>query len=477
MQYISRPIPQHGENNSRCRSYKFLKHGAEDKKLVIATFYFWNSGLETQTTQRALLMTLLKQILKQLPDLLPLASPTRWENLCLFGRDSDWGDDELREILLLCVKNLEHFNATVAFFVDGLDEFQGDPKELISMFQEMRKFDYNKLCVASRPWNEFRDAFDKQPSLMVEQLTRNDIKNFVAARFESDPRFAQLRSPELNQLSEDIVTKASGVFLWVSLVVSSLITGMGNGDRITDLRKRFDLLPPDLSELYRKMIRSLDPFYLERAAQLFALVGGSRKPMNLLFASFIDEEDPQFSLRLEFKAISDQEIDIRMDTMRRRINSRSRGLLEVKGGTATSKGVSYDASSHEEVTVQYLHRTVKDFVESPDVQQTLRGALKTPFDPNLRLLAGKLAYLKSRDTRIVTQIGDYAIDKYVIDCFSYACEVEAQSTVPMIHLLDSLDETCASITKTPFLHNYYENRRFGGTFLSLAAACNVVEYV
>ncbi|KAI4596452.1 hypothetical protein KJ359_005584 [Pestalotiopsis sp. 9143b] len=223
------------------------------------------------------------------------------------------------------------------YWVTGIpDEFQGDPKELISMFQEMRSLPYNKLCVASRPWNEFKDAFDKQPSLMVEQLTRNDIKNFVAARFESDPRFAQLRSPELDQLIEDIVTKASGVFLWVSLVVSSLITGMGNGDRITDLRKRFDLLPPDLSKLYRRMIQSLDPFYLEHAAQLFALVGASRKPMDLLLASFVDEEDPQSALRMESKAMSDQQIDIRMDTMRRRINSRSRGLLEVKGGTHLS---------------------------------------------------------------------------------------------------------------------------------------------
>lgn len=480
MRYISRPVSQDDEESPRSRSYRFLRHGAGTERLLIATFYFWNSGLQMQTTQRGLLMTLLRQILEEIPDLLPLASPTRWENLCLFGRVPNWGDTELRQLLLLCVKSLEQFDATVAFFVDGLDEFQGDPKELISMFQEMRSLPYNKLCVASRPWNEFKDAFDKQPSLMVEQLTRNDIKNFVAARFESDPRFAQLRSPELDQLIEDIVTKASGVFLWVSLVVSSLITGMGNGDRITDLRKRFDLLPPDLSKLYRRMIQSLDPFYLEHAAQLFALVGASRKPMDLLLASFVDEEDPQSALRMESKAMSDQQIDIRMDTMRRRINSRSRGLLEVKGGTSTPQGISYDASSHEEVTVQYLHRTVKDFVESPDIQQTLTGAFKAPFDPHLRLLAGKLAYLKNMGTSILSRNlpGDHsAMDFYVIDCFSNASMVYAENIVPMIHLLDNLDEVCDTLSKTPFLLSLYADYQFGGTFLSLAAACKIVEYV
>lgn len=476
MRYISRPVAQDDEEYPRPRSYRFLRQTTSTKRLLTAAFYFWNSGLQMQTTQRGLLMTLLRQIMEELPDLLLLASPARWENLCLFGRVPDWGDNELRELLLLCVKNLEHFDTTVTFFIDGLDEFEGDPKELISMFQEIRTLPYNKLCVASRPWNEFTDAFNKEPSLRVEELTRDDIKKFVAARFDSDPRFAQLRSQELDQLIEDIVTKASGVFLWVSLVVSSLITGMGHGDRITDLRKRFDVLPPDLSKLYRKMIQSLDPFYLEHAAQLFALVGASREPMNLLLASFVDEEDPQFALRLEFKSMSDQEIDIRMDAMRRRINSRSRGLLEVKGGTSTPQGIGYDASSHKEVTVQYLHRTVKDFVESLDVQETLQRALKAPFDPHLRLLAGKLAYLKSMGTSILrrTALDDYILDSYVIDCFSNAYFVQAQSTVPMILLLDNLDEVCASIPRRPFLDRFHD---FGGTFLSLAAACNIVEYV
>lgn len=474
MRYISRPISQPDEEYPRSRSYKYLKRGADEKRLIVATFYFWNSGLQMQTTQRGLLMTLLRQILYEIPDLLQLASPARWENLCLFGQKPNWGDFELRELLLLCVRNLKHFNSTVAFFVDGLDEFEGDPQELISMFKEIRSLPDNKLCMASRPWNEFKDAFDKEPSLRMEYLTHDDIRNFVAAKFDSDPRFAQLRSPEMDQLIEDIVTKASGVFLWVSLVVSSLIAGMVNGDRIADLRKRFDLLPPGLYELYRKMIQSLDPFYLEHAAQLFTLVGASREPMNLLFSSFVDEEDPQFALQMGYRAMSDQEIDLRMDAMRRRINSRSRGLLEIKGGTPTPQGISYNAQSHRKVTIQYLHRTVKDFVESSDVQQTIQSALKEPFDLHLRFLAGQLAYLKSMGKGAFPPGG---LDNYVINCFSNADKVGSQSIVPMIHLLDNLDDTCSSITNIPFLSRFYEDHQFGGTFLSLAVTCNVVEYV
>lgn len=33
----------------------------------------------------------------------------------------------------------------------------------------------------------------------------------------------------------DIVAKADGAFLWIKLVVQSLMIGLGNGDGITDL--------------------------------------------------------------------------------------------------------------------------------------------------------------------------------------------------------------------------------------------------
>lgn len=45
-----------------------------------------------------------------------------------------------------------------------------------------------------------------------------------------------------------VVTKASGVFLWVALVVASLISGMNYGDRVLDLQKRLDLLPSELTK-------------------------------------------------------------------------------------------------------------------------------------------------------------------------------------------------------------------------------------
>jgi hypothetical protein len=98
-------------------------------------------------------------------------------------------------------------------------------------------------------------------------------------------------------------------------------------------QKRLELLPPDLSKLYEKILQSLDGFCLEHAAQLFALVNASSSPLDLVSASFADEDDIASALRREVKIIPSDQINLRMDAMRRRINSRTKGLLEVKGGS------------------------------------------------------------------------------------------------------------------------------------------------
>jgi hypothetical protein len=500
MKYICYPVESMEglDPAPRCREY--LTKWSGDKHLVIASFYFWNSGIQMQMTQRGLLTSLLHKILEQCPELAPLACPNRWETLCLFGDDpQDWEEQELRDALRRAMRNVSQLDATVALFVDGLDEFHGKPEELISLFQDILNFPNVKICVASRPWVEFQDAFKHKPSLMLEYLTYDDIKSFVTSRFHSEPVFVQLRRREeefADQLIEDIVSKAAGVFLWVALVVSSLLAGMSFGDRVSDLKRRLDLLPPDLSKLYEKMLLSLDQFYLEHAAQLFSLVGASSVPMNLVLASFADEDDPDFALRREIRPLSRDEIVLRMDTMRRRINSRSKGLLEVKGLVSTPEGVGYDPWNRKQCTVQYLHRTVKDYIENDDVQKTLQSAMRPTFDPHLGLLAGHLAYIKGLNLNEIS-----AADLWVnhFNEFLQSARAVLPSSIPkMILLLDEMDEAGSIIfqalgasrgikpksglwafwvSSSRELNRKNSPSGFDHAYLSLAVIFGIVEYV
>ena len=110
---------------------------------------------------------------------------------------------------------------------------------------------------------------------MLQDLTLKDIQIYVSSSFKNHAGFTKLekREPDFSrQLKDHIVEKASGVFLWVHLVVKSLLAGLLNGDRVSDLERRLDLLPPDLEHLYDKMLNSLDPFYYSHASQLFQLI-------------------------------------------------------------------------------------------------------------------------------------------------------------------------------------------------------------
>ena len=103
-----------------------------------------------------------------------------------------------------------HQEVKLCIFVDGLDEFGGCLDDLIRLFQDL------KICVSSRPWVQFEDAFKSRPSLMLQDLVYNDIKKYVANHLSSDTGCEKLRSREpayAAQLIENIVAKACGVFL------------------------------------------------------------------------------------------------------------------------------------------------------------------------------------------------------------------------------------------------------------------------
>ena len=68
-----------------------------------------------------------------------------------------------------------------------------------------------------------------------------------------------------------MVTKASGVFLWVVLVVRSLLRGLRNRDTIKDLRKRLEELPFGLAALYTHMLGHVEPLYKEQSSRAFQI--------------------------------------------------------------------------------------------------------------------------------------------------------------------------------------------------------------
>lgn len=106
------------------------------------------------------------------------------------------------------------------------------------------------------------------------------------------------------RLASEIVQKADGVFLWVKLVVSSMLDGLGNFDRGADLERRLSELPEDLENLYWHMIYRVKPvWYLEEGFRLLLIVKAARFGLNILQLCFADMQVKDFALKCEVNAL------------------------------------------------------------------------------------------------------------------------------------------------------------------------------
>ena len=493
------------------RTMDHLKTWAAGVPLVTAAFFFWNSGTRMQMSEVGFLQSMLSQILTERPALIPRILPERWETYDLFGHDeSIWSEPELQRAFRLLARE-EAPEAKFCFFIDGLDEFDGDHTNLIRLIKDMSPSSHIKLCVSSRPWVLFEDAFKHKPSLMLQDLTYPDIRHFIDSAFNNKPEFVELEKREPEYASElliDIAQKSSGVFLWVNLVVRSLLAGLVNGDRVSDLQRRLAFLPPDLENLYEKMLNSLDPFYLEHASQIFQHVRAANEPPSLLCLSFADEE-PEFILKMKVRPLPEGEEVSRADIMRRRLNSRCKGLLEV--GPAVSLPIDAvdfgDVSLVErptsvndrldkgislaDLTVQYLHRTVKDFLETPQVWDRIMLACPRTYDPYLAMCRSFVAQLKCLDPG---STGTEAFRRIVRKFIQYAYLVqdrleEGRSVQSFVSLMDEFDRTATSFheasMREPFwpckFCSAWETEAFsltnGLTFLSLAVRVGLHTYL
>lgn len=244
---------------------------------LIASFYFWGPGSKIQKSRVGLLRSLLHQLLEKRPDLCEFVAPRRRVFFDLAGIDVEspvWDWVELRECLLRFAVGIKG-KARLALFIDGLDEYDGNQEELVAFLQKLHKDHDPKLCVSSRPWNIFSDAFRLSPSLTMEELTQPDIDIYVEGHLSESPAIQQLRGlypDSINELMESVRTKAGGVFLWVVLVVEQLVITARDRPQLQEVWKVFNALPRGLEELYNTIQGNINSDAQKVASKLYQLV-------------------------------------------------------------------------------------------------------------------------------------------------------------------------------------------------------------
>ncbi|KAK7999567.1 hypothetical protein PG990_012167 [Apiospora arundinis] len=452
-----------------------LNTWAGARELVQAAFYFWNSGSHMQMSVDGLLQTVLHDCLRQTPGLVQEVLPERWEAATLFEVDDyPWTMEEVGQALRRLIMEV---CPEKRFFVmiDGLDECSGDQAQLIELITELTEDTENlKLCVASRPWNNFEDAFKGRPSLMLQNLSAADIDSYIISKFSANEGFSEfkVRDPTgANKLLESISKKAEGVFLWVHLVVQSLLEGLTNGDGLRDLQQRLEELPPNLEDLYTSILENLDEKYLDHASRLFQIVRACDDSPTLLRIALADQEDGDRAMQAPVKRLSDKDKYALCKYMKRKLISRCRGLLDISSSIAQPiydvqvNGYQDDSEPDEglrgvdiaDLEVQYLHRSVRDYIQSSEMWSWLIWANHEPFDPHSLLLKSHLLHLKGlHPTSLSARAMGFHIwmaIKYAKRSLSIHSKKKNEQAKEVVHLLDELDRTATILTASTVGNN------------------------
>ena len=164
----------------------------------------------------------------------------------------------------------------LAIFVDGLDEFDTRPPDVVKLVESLASTDRHvKICVASRLWIEFDDACRDVPNLQMHQHTANDdMAVFVRERFRPCRGFSDFQHAyptETTELLNDVHEKSNGVFIWLKIMIDALILSVTEGCGIRDLQEIVASLPSDINDLYNSLWARTPEKPRKRGAMLLRL--------------------------------------------------------------------------------------------------------------------------------------------------------------------------------------------------------------
>lgn len=395
-----------------------LTSWASGKILVSAHFYFWNSGSRMQMSLEGLYRSILFEVLKACPELISELFPEQWARMKAeaTGGASDEGQGiAFAATLFHPTKITQAFHSLLndkrlnkyrfCFFVDGLDEFQGDSVDHWELAESILKWCQGnnvKCCVSSRPYTEFIATFREERRLYLHDLNKLDIYTFARHMFENDRNFKRI-AHSYDRLVRRIVDMSEGVFLWARLVVRALITSIGRFDSEATLYKKLEVLPTDLETLYDRLLEGLDPLD-RRLSDLILLITlhnskltESEFTLSVLALSYLgDLEDKSFPSPSYPCVCTEDELEERFEQVKRQVSGLTKGLLEI--GKVQLTESPYDSGGHnswswiQNYRLRFFHRTVPDYLGSSEKLRQEKFDWETTF---ARL---RLAELASLDT-------------------------------------------------------------------------------
>ncbi|KAF7552591.1 hypothetical protein G7Z17_g4200 [Cylindrodendrum hubeiense] len=443
-----------------------------------------------------------------------------------------WSIETLEEILLEC-KRQKIVKFSFCFFIDALDENDRDetPRSRIVEFMERlvsndgQGLGFFKICAASRPENEFDIVLRHRSGFRMQDWTLTDIRNFVHTRLESHP---DARNPGqsasyhkgLRNICETIIDGSQGVFLWVRLVVNDVWDRLTGGESFASIQNKLrDLPKKELPEFFMHILKNT-PLETRRATHaVLETLLRAQDPVSVLDIGVLlrlVSNQPDFKGSNTIKDTEILELSNSGPAIERRIKALTGGLVQVVEPTSWPYLESYQTdddpvtppmileaeksdeserssnNSHGSAIhaatwrVQFLHQTVKEFLQS--------SMLKTEVDAALLLWPdgrpsdtdnGYVFHMRLADACLglkkwTREKSQWALDPGKI-IVQHAPGAELYAQRSFFDLLQKLDRALSeeSKLKEGWVSQYHSMRveTWGHTFLSFAVSCNMQRFV
>ncbi|KAH6645094.1 ankyrin repeat-containing domain protein, partial [Truncatella angustata] len=294
---------------------------------VVVSFFFNARGDDLEKSTVGLYRSLLLQLLETRPELQHLLDTSRP------GRRWDIGS--LKSLFEKVVQHLGEI--PVICLIDALDECEEvEVRAMVDFLSDMVHIGKRLyICFASRHYPHI--TVNTGLSIILEE--RDEHQTDIATYLNSALRIGHSKLAE--EIRSDLQEKASGVFMWVVLVVDILNKEYDAGCNHT-LRERLRQLPGDLHELFRDILtrdtNHQDALLLCIQWVLFAKQSLTSKQ---LYFAILSGFEPQYLPDCHSDDISD-------DDVQRYILNNSKGLVEL--------------TKSKMATIQFIHESVRDFL-------------------------------------------------------------------------------------------------------------------
>ena len=346
--------------------FPHLEAWSGQKPGITSGFFLWNNGTELQKSSIGLLRAIIYESLQDM-----IFGPLEEDGVIMQNLFSDrWNafqsyagglhEFTFPELKAAFESLVGDANKKFLFMIDGLDETDDYPKELMDLVFSTSRRDNVKFLLSARSSPVFYSAFENKPRMVLEEYTRDDIQTYLIRTFGEEPKLHSLRGKMDGQEEEHIVgmlaEKSSGVFLWLKLATTFLFESLEPDSDFLVLKDRAEGLPYLLDDLLAHMLSKMAPEDVEAVGKLHALLSHQDICPAILPFSFAFTAETSATLAADVRPLTAVEISKRVEDMQTLTQQRCKGMLTIFDTTPPDQH-----ASTESLRISYTHRAIRDY--------------------------------------------------------------------------------------------------------------------